>query len=268
MAAALAAAFCLVPLPISRVFDTGLVAPDPAFAEPVGLVDPGKLTEVTAREGQRVRKGEVLARFEGSELKEQRAEAESNRDEQRIVADRLREDASILRFQQPEQQGLLLREQQGAADRAAMYQSTINLLTERLQGLRELRSPQDGIVMGLPKSNEVGKMFDKNYTQGQPICTVADPTRLIVKMPVSPVDYRLLKEDLPRTGSLDASVYVSGRTDHVFRGKVVRLPESDAKQVPVALTQRGGGPLAVKQSGEGGQEVSARWLRPTSSRSN
>ena len=70
------------------------------------------------------------------------------------------------------------------------------------------------------------------------------------------MDYKLLREDLPQNGELAASIYVTGRTDHIFTGRVVKLPESDAKQVPIAMTQRGGGPLAVKQSGEGGQELS------------
>jgi putative peptide zinc metalloprotease protein len=72
---------------------------------------------------------------------------------------------------------------------------------------------------------------------------------------VSSLNYRLLQEDLPPGGEIAAAVYVAGRTDRVYQGRVRRLPQADSKQVPPQLTQRGGGPLAVKQSGEEGRET-------------
>jgi putative peptide zinc metalloprotease protein len=249
-------AFCfLAPLPISRVLDTGLVVPDPAAAEPVGLIDPGQLTEILVKEGQRVRKGETLARFEGLELREQLAKAQAERNEQAAVAEALERDARLSLKIKPENREVLLREMQSARDRVSQYDTVMSLLRGRLREMQELKAPRDGIVMGLPKQQDIGKMFDKNYLQGKPVCTIADPSKLLVKLPVGASDYRLLKEDLSRSGSLPASVYVSGRTDQIFQGRVVRLPESDSKQVPPALTQRAGGPLAVKQAGEQGQEV-------------
>jgi putative peptide zinc metalloprotease protein len=46
------------------------------------------------------------------------------------------------------------------------------------------------------------------------------------------------------------SVLMQSRSDRVFHGRLRRLPEQNARQVPVQLTQRGGGPLAVKDSGD------------------
>ncbi|MGL6094285.1 MAG: site-2 protease family protein, partial [Fimbriiglobus sp.] len=138
---------------------------------------------------------------------------------------------------------------------AERYREEADMLTARLKALETMAAPRAGVVMGLPKSSETGKLFDRNYVQNKPVCTIADPGKLIVKFPVSAVDYKLMKDDLPPGGVLPVSIYVNGRTDHIFSGAVRRLPESDAKQVPFALTQRGGGPLAVRQSGEGGQEV-------------
>ena len=85
--------------------------------------------------------------------------------------------------------------------------------------------------------------------------TVADPSQLIVKLPVTAMQYRLLKDDLFAKGTLDVAVHVPGRTDRVYDGKVLRLPDSDEKRVPPQLTQRGGGPLSVKPAGENGQET-------------
>lgn len=253
VAAALLAAFLFLPLPVSRVWDTGLVAVTPDASEAVGLIDPGHLVSLHVTEGQFVRKGQLIARFDSRELREQQAQAASRRDEYQSVARQLAADVFLVSAKDQERLDL---ERRGAEGQAKQYAAETDLLESRLGRLRDLVAPRDGIVMGLPQLDEVGKLFDKNYTQGKPICTIADPNRLIVKLPVVPIDYRLLKQDLPRNGTLPASVYVSGRTARTFHGTLNHLPESDAKQVPFALTQRAGGPLAVKQSGEGGQEVS------------
>jgi putative peptide zinc metalloprotease protein len=80
------------------------------------------------------------------------------------------------------------------------------------------------------------------------VFVIGDPGKLLIRVPVSPQDYRLLKDDMPIKGELDVSVYVKGRSDRTFVGKVRRLPGQNAATVPIQLTQRGGGPLAVKPS--------------------
>lgn len=253
VAAGLIAAFFLLPLPVSRVRETGLVGVNPESADAVGLIDPGHLVSVHVHEGQTVKKGQLLARFDSRELREQRILAASKRDEQAAVGDSLSQSESAAKAGERER----VRVEADAARREAdAYGAQVSLLDSQLRMVGDLTAPRDGVVMGLPKPSEVGKLFDKNYVQGRPICTVGDPTKLIVKVPVSPADYKLLKEDLPAGGELPVAVYVTGRTDHVYSGVIKRLPESDAKQVPFPLTQRGGGPLSVKQSGERGEEIS------------
>jgi putative peptide zinc metalloprotease protein len=39
---------------------------------------------------------------------------------------------------------------------------------------------------------------------------------------------------------------VQGRSDRLFTGRVTSLPARNAETVPIQLTHRGGGPLAVK----------------------
>jgi putative peptide zinc metalloprotease protein len=252
VAAGLVAVFFFVPLPISRVLEQGLVTVDPGHAGPVGLIEPGYLKALHVREGQAVQQGQLLATFDSRELREQRAQAAARRDEQRRVADALRQAESVGDPAERERVRLESERARTDADAAARQ---VELIDERLAAVSALTAPRDGVVMGLPDRSEVGKMFDRNFQQARPVCTVGDPSKLIVRVPVTAVDYKLLKEDLPAGGELTASVYVAGRTDHLFTGKVRRLPESDAQQLPVQLTQRGGGPVAVKQSGEGGQEV-------------
>ena len=64
-----------LPLPVSRVRDTGFVALDPGHVEPVLLPEPAKLTSLDVLAGQAVRKDEVLARFTNKELKVERDRA-------------------------------------------------------------------------------------------------------------------------------------------------------------------------------------------------
>jgi putative peptide zinc metalloprotease protein len=65
-------------------------------------------------------------------------------------------------------------------------------------------------------------------------------------VPVTPPDYRLLQEELAQRPTLDVSILVQGRSDRLFTGRVTSLPARNAETVPIQLTHRGGGPLAVK----------------------
>jgi putative peptide zinc metalloprotease protein len=93
-------------------------------------------------------------------------------------------------------------------------------------------------------------LFDRGYTEATPVFAVGDPTRLLVRLPVTPPDHRLLKDDLDARGELLATIHVKGRSDHDFAGRVRPLPLQNAETVPVQLTQRGGGPLAVRPGGD------------------
>jgi len=247
------AAFAFLPLPISRVLETGLVAGHPEHSSPVGLSEPAALFAIYTPEGHAVRKGQRIAEFKSVALQEERSQAVAKLEELRRVAADLSADVSVV---PPAEKERIKFEADRAKTEADGLARELERIDQRIDTVSNVLAPADGVVMGVPLKSDIGKLFDRNTTQGRPVCTVGDPTKLIVRVPVGALDYRLLKEDLPVRGELDVSVYVTGRTDHVFRGKVKRLPESDAKQVPHALTQRGGGPLAVKQSGPDGQEVS------------
>ncbi len=45
---------------------------------------------------------------------------------------------------------------------------------------------------------------------------------------------------------LGATLCIEGRAFHDFKGKVLPLPESEAKTIPFPLTSKAGGPVAVK----------------------
>ena len=253
IAATLIAAVFLLPLPISRVRDVGLVAVNPRHAEPLTLNQPAHLVMLSVVEGQQVKQGQKIAGFDSRDLQEKIAQEKSRRDEKREEVRVLRTAAfSSKKIEEVRQ----IESQIITADSEAYQHEKLMAWADSERGKLNLVAPRDGVVMGLVKQSEVGKLFDKNTQQSKPICTVGDPTKLIIKVPVSPMDHKLLAEDLPRGGELMASVYVNGRTDRIFIGRVRELPKSSAKQVPYSLTNRSGGPLAVQQSGENNQELS------------
>lgn len=253
--AGLIAAFFLLPLPISRIREQGLVAIHPDHGSPVGLKLPATLSGLTVKDGQTVVQGQVLATFTSVELQEQIASAQAEFIKSRDAGDELKNKLSQSPNLSPEQQSQFKQ-------RIEEYRSSMNNADQMLRFYRgmmaevgSIKSPRDGVVSGMPKPAEVGKLFDRTGSETKPFCTVGDPRKLVVRVPITPSDYRLLKEFMAEGKTPTVKLYVSGRTDHIFSGRVGKLPESDAKQVPYGLTQRGSGPLAVKQSGDGGQDV-------------
>jgi putative peptide zinc metalloprotease protein len=253
VAAVLLVAFVLLPLPISRVIDTGLVSLDPAHATPLGPQEQAVLTRVAVVEGQVVRPGQLLAEFTTPRLNEELGRTAAEREVARARADNLRTQAASVGSKDPT--GQLKQEAEQAENQVRGLDAQAEALQQRLADAKTLTAPAAGFAMGVPRSTDVGKLYDRNFQEGRPVLTIGDPTRLVVKLPVSSLNYRLLQEDLPQKGELEASVYVTGRTDREYKGRVRLLPQADSKQLPPQLTQRGGGPIAVKQSGDGGQET-------------
>jgi putative peptide zinc metalloprotease protein len=137
-----------------------------------------------------------------------------------------------------------------AEDEARNAGDQLKLIDTRLAKVKELRAPRAGIVLAAPQPEEIGKLFDRGYTETSPLFSVGDPNKLMVRVPVNPPDYRLLKEDLAASKSLDVSVLIKGRSDREFTARLKTLPAQNAETVPVQLTQRGGGPLAIKPGGD------------------
>lgn len=244
------AAFFFLPLPVSRVHETGLVAVDPDHLEGVMLSEPARLVALGgANPGQPVRRGELLGTFESTVLEVELSKAKSALTDQLLAAET--QNASVMKARNA---GDTAAEQRALQDfararaKAATAETEVERLLARQTRVRELKAPRDGTLITAPKRDETGKLFDKGYTETTPVFSVGDPTKLILKVPVTPYDYRLLKDDLAARGELDVSVCAKGRSDRTFSGKLRKLPAQNAATVPLALTQRGGGSLAVKPS--------------------
>jgi putative peptide zinc metalloprotease protein len=249
---AIIVAFFFLPLPVSRVHETGLVAVDPGSAEGVMLPEPARLSNLEVQPGQRVRKGQVLGRFKSESLEVEKARAQADRDDQRRLADRY--DRSVAEAKNAGSDESSIQEYMAdadkARDRAATADELFNTLNARLERVKELRAPRDGIVLGAPKPDEIGKLFDRGFTETTPVFQIGSPDKLQIRVPVSPPDYRLLKDDLGAMKKLEVSIYVKGRSDREFKGTVRSMPSQNSDTVPVQITQRGGGPLAVQPGGD------------------
>jgi multidrug efflux pump subunit AcrA (membrane-fusion protein) len=68
---------------------------------------------------------------------------------------------------------------------------------------------------------------------------------------VRPGHARGLPEGPRKLNELDVTIRVHGRDRHTWKGRVVVLPESDAKTIPLALSSKAGGPVAVKAASGG-----------------
>ncbi|GIW81813.1 MAG: hemolysin D [Gemmatales bacterium] len=244
---ALLLAFFFLPLPVSRIYETGLVQIEPDAIHPVYVPAEGILKRVDVRDGQQVPAGFVLAQFTNQELENQLEEARTRLE---IKETEIRIYEKSLADVRDRQQRALIAEKIaiGKGDRDLLaaqvreYESLFDQLT--------LRSPCAGVVLGAPRRDQLGQRWKKD--ESKPFCSIGDPTKLRVLVPLSPADYRLLTEEfasVQRQGKpLPASVRVSGLGMTTFRGRVTELPSSEAKEVPLALTVEAGGPVAAKPS--------------------
>lgn len=245
--ASLLLGFFFLPLPVSRVHETGLVGVDPDALEGVMLPEPARMVALgDVGAGHKVRQNQSLALFKSELLEIELAKAQATKAEQYAVAAQLNTSATKARgLGDTSAEMRFLSEYKQARAKAETAETAVAQLLARQAALREMRAPRDGILVTAPKREDIGKLFDKGYSETQPVFAVGDPSRMVVKVPVTPPDFRTLRDDLA-SGPLEVSIYAKGRADRQFKGLLQRLPGQNAASVPLALSQRGGGPLAVK----------------------
>lgn len=247
--------FLFVPLPVSRVRQTAMVQVNPDYIEkvyaplvPSSTANGVILEELMVRDGERVEKGHVLARFSCMEEETQLQEAQSQIDTRTVqILTLLRQKEETTDPQERAKLEVQITQAQGEK---AGFERQRQLHESVMRNLIVV-APRDGVVMSCPKKDEVGKQWEKD--NAQPFCSVGDPAHLQALMPVPPTDYRLLKEDWESDPNLPVTLRVHGRADLKWAGKVARLQASEAKEVPPQLTTKHGGPLAVKPTSQPGK---------------
>lgn len=251
---AIIVAFLTVPLPVARVRQMGFVQVDPEKLSKIYLQHSGILEEVRVRDGEHVQQGDILAKFKSFELEQELAQAvvqERIHDLRAKAYAQLKQQASELNPQDREE---LDRKTLQAMNDRHQYASRVKDLNRIIDMLLTLRADRTGVVMSPPRVDEIGKYWDAKE-QPRPFCSIGErkvdePCKLRVLIPVGPDDYRLLiddQKDLRKKGEdLTVTLRLQGRDSKTWEGKIAELPQSAAKEVPVQLTTRAGGPLAIK----------------------
>ena len=103
--------------------------------------------------------------------------------------------------------------------------------------------PRDGVVIGLPQIDEIGKRWDRD--QNPLFCSIGDRTKLRVIVPLSPSDYDLLQENYKK--ATDTSRWrrpsaCKGTTARPGKAASAVMPKSDAKTDPDPAIDQGGRP--------------------------
>ncbi|HEV3144299.1 MAG TPA: site-2 protease family protein [Gemmataceae bacterium] len=237
--------FFLLPLPISRVRDKGVVEIEESASDRIYLPYPkgGTLQEVLVQDGEWVEPGRVLTIFRNFELESLYDEAKRGRDSHRSQY--------LVHMGQAANAGPPA-ERKRFESAAADEISQANVLDHLEKTLKRhidslvVRAPRSGYVISPPRKEMIGKFWED--VQSQPICQIGDTRKLKVKVPVAPHDYELMKQDLERSANreLPVRIHVPGAGLKVYHGRVTWLPTSDARNVPIQLTYKGGGSLATK----------------------
>jgi putative peptide zinc metalloprotease protein len=234
--------FFVLPLPVSRVRQIALVQVQPTAVEKMIVYTPGILEQLYVKDGEAVKKEQILAVFRNLELENQLVDAQTQYD----IADNQSQSLNGLALAgnlDPEERTKLSARIATSSGERTKAENQLAYVKQQMHWL-EFRAPRDGIIMSPPHVDEVGK----KYERGDPFCGIGDPHQLRVLMPVSPDDYRLLRHDLDEVEDLRVDIRVRGRAEKVWHGKLSQLPEDAAKDIPVQLTNKAGGNVAVKPS--------------------
>jgi putative peptide zinc metalloprotease protein len=250
--------FFFVPLPVSRVNPGGFILPTPnalVQVQPDSLSRvflhvpyPCILEQMFVRDGEYVEKDQIMAIFSCLKLDTELVREEADYAIQVETLKQLDRQYSLT-FDPKERKTIEKNVSEAVGERDKHYRNV-----EHLRNAKDylvLKAPTAGVVMSPPKIDEIGKVWEED--KGKPFCQVGDPTKLRVLLPVEPAEYRLLDEDTQslqaRKGeqaTLDVTIRVRGRDAHTWKGRMEPLPQSEARDIPLPLTNKAGGPIALK----------------------
>jgi putative peptide zinc metalloprotease protein len=250
---------CLVPIPISRIRSLGLVQPVPDAISQVVVRRAGYLEQVKFQPGDEVKAGNVLATFRDPELEDQLTAARTEWENSETNLKPLNDQKGLVAADPKEVAKVdeEIAKVTGKLETARTKVKSLEMIKEREL---TLLAPRDGVVGQAPKPDDVGKYYqaarDEQQSQAPPLFTIIDPDRLRVCLPLETPEFNQLRENLlkaerdaARLGKpqeLAVDVRVHGLDSSTWKGRIARLDQSEARTIPLALSNKAGGPVAVK----------------------
>lgn len=222
--------FFLVPFPI-HVRGVGLVQVEPERLQSIAVPAPGGfLVQTFGKDGQRVRKGDVLAVLHNPQLSLE-----------------LRLSEADLALRRDQHQALISQQAalEGAGaewDSRTEIQQEIEALTQRHALLKTraatllLRAPCDGILMSFPGWESQGQWL----TEGAPLFRIGDDRNVRLLVLLEPADRQLIDVGKP------VRFRCHGLSDTTWHGAVASAAQVDTRDIPVQLSQRLGGDVASR----------------------
>ena len=239
-------AFFFLPLPVSRVRQTALLQLQSEAVEKVPVLIAGQPIKILVQEGQFVKKGAELAVFKSFALTKKEITLDAQEHEQRELQEKYY--AEKIRAQTKEDSDELTARFIDAGIQLKKTQGELASVRQQMK-LLVLTAPRDGYVMGSPSAEDIYRPWEKGVPD-KPFCHIGDTTRLRMLVPVSPDDYALIRSDLAakkkKGEDLLVTIRIHGFGSQLWTGRVAHLPTLADKTVPLQLTTKGGGPLAMK----------------------
>ncbi len=257
VAAILLVLFFTLPLPVNRLRGYGLVMPRPETTDKLFVTVPGFLKTILVRPGQEVRKGDELMVFNNDELETKLSASKTDLESSDkyhkvllVLKDRTNDRSERERIET--EIGKSIK----TGDMAKIESdSLLKLKKDKLIVL----ASRDGVIGRAPKPEDIGKMFMED--PNTPLISIYEPKVLSVCLPLVPSEFNQLRENI-RVSELmknkaskndtawepDIYIRVQGRDSKVWKGRirVETLPPSEAKEIPLALSNKAGGPIPVK----------------------
>ncbi|MFO0965835.1 MAG: biotin/lipoyl-binding protein [Gemmataceae bacterium] len=245
--------FFFVPLPVTRIRQPGLVQIQPLEVMPVYVETPGALVRINVKEGDEVVKNQIIAEFSDPDLETAKEKATTTIEIKRKLVALC--DTQLSGISDKKERAALEKTRLDAANDLYAAQTDLDTILKNMAPLT-MRAARSGTVMNVPKIDEIGKRYEKD--QKTPFCSIGNPKKLRILVPVTTGDYNLLIEDLKRrakAGShnpLEVTIRVHGHGGETWKGRIAEkdMPHAEEKQVPLALSTKGGGPIAVKPTGD------------------
>ncbi len=192
---------------------------------------PGVLTEQYVKDGDEVKKGQVLGVLRNPQKEQDLLDLDRQRKQHLILA-------AAYTIAQDDRRHLMQIER----DLADQTEKQVAVLKAELETLT-LRAPRDGVVIQPPKPEELGAYFD--IGAGRPFCMVADPLRLEALLVIDQTDKDLVREG--QAVKLKLYSHALATIDGT-----VHIPNVSVDPLPPELSNAAGGEVATKPDDESG----------------